>query len=274
MKRSDISKIKDTVFYSIGPNEYHIYIPKEEVFVGFSEVIPSKDFEEYKMQVKEYKNEISKQSASLNSLSSEFGQLDKNITYSSLDGWSVVSDTYDGNVKSSSTITGANITYYESSDVSSANKTYACTIVALSNMMKYYKSRGKTSIDSNFSTLYSALWTLAGTNSEGTTFTENIAPAAVAYMKNKGYSISSDDYLFDWYSDFTRDVNNNKPIIFSYGADFGGKPGGHSVFCVGYVDTTSYQYLRIADGWNNYLRYINFNGYNYSRKDGWSFTAP
>lgn len=43
-------------------------------------------------------------------------------------------------------------------------------------------------------------------------------------------------------------------------------------FAVGYVDTSSYQYLRIADGWNSYLRYINFNGYNYTRKNGWAFT--
>ena len=37
--------------------------------------------------------------------------------------------------------------------------------------------------------------------------------------------------------------------------------------------TTKYQYLRIADGWNDYLRYINFNGYDYTRKDGWSFSV-
>ena len=33
------------------------------------------------------------------------------------------------------------------------------------------------------------------------------------------------------------------------------------------------EYLRIADGWNDYLRYINFNGYDYTRKDGWSFSV-
>lgn len=39
------------------------------------------------------------------------------------------------------------------------------------------------------------------------------------------------------------------------------------------AETTKYQYLRIADGWNDYLRYINFNGYDYTRKDGWSFSV-
>lgn len=27
------------------------------------------------------------------------------------------------------------------------------------------------------------------------------------------------------------------------------------------------------NGWNDYLRYINFNGYDYTRKDGWSFSV-
>lgn len=39
------------------------------------------------------------------------------------------------------------------------------------------------------------------------------------------------------------------------------------------AETTKYQYLQIADGWNDYLRYINFNGYDYTRKDGWSFSV-
>lgn len=101
----------------------------------------------------------------------------------------------------------------------------------------------------------------------------NEAPAAKAFMEDLGYSCSYDSYLFDSYSDFTRDLGNNKPCIFTYGAKFGSKSGGHAVLAVGYVETTKYQYLRIADGWNDYLRYINFNGYDYTRKDGWSFSV-
>ena len=85
--------------------------------------------------------------------------------------------------------------------------------------------------------------------------------------------VLSTRFLFDSYSDFTRDLGNNKPCIFTYGAKFGSKSGGHAVLAVGYVETTKYQYLRIADGWNDYLRYINFNGYDYTRKDGWSFSV-
>lgn len=117
------------------------------------------------------------------------------------------------------------------------------------------------------------MWEKAGTNSSGNTSNGNEAPAAKAFMEDLGYSCSYDSYLFDNYSDFTRDLGNNKPCIFTYGAKFGAKSGGHAVLAVGYVETTKYQYLRIADGWNDYLRYINFNGYDYTRKDGWSFSV-
>lgn len=30
---------------------------------------------------------------------------------------------------------------------------------------------------------------------------------------------------------------------------------------------------KYAKSWNDYLRYINFNGYDYTRKDGWSFSV-
>lgn len=32
-------------------------------------------------------------------------------------------------------------------------------------------------------------------------------------------------------------------------------------------------YSENENGWNDYLRYINFNGYDYTRKDGWSFSV-
>ena len=128
-------------------------------------------------------------------------------------------------------------------------------------------------VSRSFTTLYDTMWEKAGTNSSGTTSNGNEAPAAKAFMEDLGYSCSYDSYLFDSYSDFTRDLGNNKPCIFTYGAKFGSKSGGHAVLAVGYVETTKYQYLRIADGWNDYLRYINFNGYDYTRKDGWSFSV-
>ena len=193
------------------------------------------------------------------------------LNYSGLDGWSVVSDTYEGTVNSSKTITGAgSISYYCSSTVSSNNLTYACSIVALSNLMKYYRSRGYTSISSNFKTLYNSLWNHAGTSSDGSTTNGKEPKAAKKYLSEVGYSCSYSS--FKAYSKFVSNLDSNKPCLFTYGAKFGDHKGGHAVFVAGYVDTSSYQYLKIADGWNSYLRYINFNGYSYSRKNGWAFT--
>lgn len=38
-------------------------------------------------------------------------------------------------------------------------------------------------------------------------------------------------------------------------------------------ETASSEAHHEAHGWNDYLRYINFNGYDYTRKDGWSFSV-
>ena len=243
-------------FYSIGANDYQIYDESSKTAYGFyDKKLSTKEFESCKALAQSLKGDPDEQF----------------LNYSGLDGWSVVSDTYEGTVNSSKTITGAgSISYYCSSTVSSNNLTYACSIVALSNLMKYYRSRGYTSISSNFKTLYNSLWNHAGTSSDGSTTNGKEPKAAKKYLSEVGYSCSYSS--FKAYSKFVSNLDSNKPCLFTYGAKFGDHKGGHAVFVAGYVDTSSYQYLKIADGWNSYLRYINFNGYSYSRKNGWAFT--
>lgn len=249
--------IENYRLYSIGANEYQI-IKDNEVLSFNNDIMSNTEFREYNNSLK-------------NSLRS--ADTYDYINYSKLDGWSVVSDSYTGSVKSKKTLSKADsITYYDSDSVSSINKTYACSIVALSNLMKYYRTVGYTKISSNFSTLYSKLWNYAGTDSEGGTSNGDEAPAAKKYIQSVGYKLSYNGYWFDNYGDFVGDINAGKPCLFTYGAKFGDYKGGHAVLALGYVETTDYKYLKIADGWNNYLRYINFNGYDYNRKDGWSFS--
>ena len=212
-------------------------------------------------------------STQYNIMETRINETEPVVNYSSLDGWSVVSDSYQGSIKSNNIIPGAtSISYYSQNNITSLGKTYGCSVAALSNLMKYYRSRGYTKISSSLSTLYSTLWNYAGTNSSGSTTNGNEPKAAKKYLESLGYSCSYNSFLFTWYSDFTNAINNGKPCIFTYGANFGGTKGGHAVLVLGYTETSSYQYLRIADGWNTYLRYINFNGYSYSRKNGWSFS--
>lgn len=256
-------------YYSIGPNEYHVYDSQSDVICGLeNELVAVTEFEEYKTQVQEYKTEMASQSV----MTVDDTQED-HINYSALDGWSVVSDSYEGTVNSQDTIPGAgSISYYCSSNVDAIDETYACSVVALCNLMKYYRSRGFDEISSSFSTLYSKMWSYAGTSSTGGTTNGDEPGAAKKYLEELGYSCSYKSYLFDTFGDFKSAIGDDKPCLFTYGAVFGDSKGGHAVLAVGYVDTTSYQYLKIADGWNSYLRYINFNGYDYTRTDGWSFT--
>lgn len=63
---------------------------------------------------------------------------DDGLNYSDLDGWSVVSDSYEGSVKDGKehTITGAgNVSLWYCQDhVENNNRTYACSVVALCNL--------------------------------------------------------------------------------------------------------------------------------------------
>ena len=151
---------ENLVFYSIGPNEYHIYSLRENKVTGLGkEVISKKEYDEYKTRVKDSKRDAKRRTF--------FGlaDTDKSITnYAALDGWTVVSDNYEGTVIDSRTISGASsLTYYCSTDVSKAGKIYACSVVALCNLMKYYKTRGYDKIESSFSKLYATMWKEAGT---------------------------------------------------------------------------------------------------------------
>lgn len=247
-------------FYSIGANDYQIYDRANGYAKNvYGESFSSLEFAEYK-------------SSEALCTSAEVTASNSNdwITYSDLDGYSVISSSYEGTVNSSKTITGAgSIEYYGTSEVSNIDRQYACAVVSISNLMKYCRSRGKSNINSSFVDLYDSIWQHAGTSSSGSTTPSKEPKAVKSYLNEVGYSCSYTS--FQSYGVFQSNLNLNKPCLFSYGAVFNGNSGGHSVFVAGYVDTTAYQYLRIADGWNKSLRYINFNGYNYSRTMGWSF---
>lgn len=224
-------------------------------------MLSKKEFKIIAEQIKEEKQAASTKNMSRNS-----------ILYSDLDGYSVISGIYEGVLEDEKTISGArNIIWYGTTDVENSNETYACSVVALCNLMKYYQLRGFDKISTSFTTLYSNLWRYALTLSNGHTSAMFIPLAAEKYIEELGYNCSFDEYLLNLYSDFTRDIKNDKPCMLSYRAKFGPKKDGHTVFVIGYVKTTAYQYLHVADGWNTYSRYLNYNGYDYSLKKGCSF---
>ena len=87
------------------------------------------------------------------------------------------------------------------------------------------------------------------------------------YATQQGYSCSTDDYRYDYWSDFTRDINAHKPILLYTSSKAG---TAHSQVVVGHrMYDNGAKYLRILSGWTCYPTFVkfkpsslnNFNGY-------------
>ena len=268
------TSIEEGILYSFAPNDYQVYLPQENALIGYDgRTELTQTFSDYKEQVQEYNAEIAERAevAAASRMSDAANGDYDYIIYSETNGYNFFSSTYEGTLKSSGTITGGDMNFYGSSDVSANNLTYACGVVMLCNLMKYYRSRGLSNIGSNFKTLYNRIYTLAGTSAEGSTDVDKVPDAAIAYLKEVGYKCSYGDYWYDWFSDFKRDVGKNQASILSFGAKFNGVDGGHGVLVVGYLETDKYQYLQVADGWNTRTRYLNYSGASYNWRDGGTF---
>ena len=253
--------LEDVTYYSVGPNDYQIVDTDSNVVYGFeSEESTISQFQTMKQQV-QFQQILNAEMVNLNGGS-------ENYSTNAL-VHDVISDTYTGTVHSRGGLTGAgSATYCNQYTIQNTlGKTYACAVVALCNMMKYYYSRGRTNIDANLATMYDAIWNYAGTDSGGGTLASKIPGAAQQYLNSKGYSCSYNS--FSIYSNFIYWIGENRPCIFAY--TIGGS--GHAVFVLGYVKTVNYNYLQVMDGWNSYSRYLNFSGYNYTAKYGYSFQA-
>ena len=251
-------------YYSVGPTDYQIVDANSNAVYSFeNENTTVSQFQTMKQEVQLQKT-----------LNAEKVYLDNGAqTYSTNSTFptnAVLSDSYVGSVRYSGTLNGAGSPAYCSRGViQSIGRTPACTVMALCNLMKYYYSRGYTNIDANLATMYDTIWNYAGTNSDGITLTVRIPIAAREYLISRGYYCTYNFFLNTLYSDFTSSIRSGKPCILSYN---GGQKTGHVVFVVGYVETTSAQYLSVLDGYYSYRRYLNFSGYDYSSKNGISFT--
>lgn len=271
----------DVVLYSVGQNEYQVYSEQDKTVYCYDTASMSvSEFEEYKTDVAEY-NELL--SASVQTVSDDDDDSEY-LVYSSFSASTVITDIYSGTLKSSATVSRAGeILYYSDDDIDiyedllGTYTNYNCAVIAMCNMMKYYKYIGYSKIGA-FYEIYPELWDLAGTHLDEygrwATTTTKVAPAVKSYLKSLGYTCSYDNYWLDLYSDFTRDVDDDLLCYLAYhGTNSSDTEWGHGVLVIGYAKTSSYNYLKICDGWNSYPRYFNFNGYDYDSLDGWSFTV-
>ena len=259
-------------FYSVTPNDYQVYDGEKETVYNSNGTTFSKTlFEQFKQQVKQEKLAIQKE-VELNAKTRSVPVDNEIIVYSdSL--LQVITDGYTGTITQSKLVLySSSMTYLTRMNVP-AGSTYNCSVVAIWNLMRFYRTyKGFTRIDSNDASLYSTMYQYAGTTSQGTV-NGNEVVAIKNYLNSLNYSCSYNNFWYDWYSDFKTALNSDKPCILTYGFTVNGADQGHAVLVMGYTQTSTYQYLRVADGLNSGLRYLNFNGYNYSRLDGWSITA-
>lgn len=165
---------------------------------------------------------------------------------------------------------------YSGSGYAGANGEGNCGPTSETILMKYYKDcRGKNNLlrNGNVNDTYKRISQLCGYTPQSGSPLNKISSSIKDYVKEQGYSVSVNNYLFDTWGNFTGDIDNNKPIILSVGGkDANGNSVGHRVVVLGYCETnTGSRYLRIANCWdtsNN--RYIKFKPSELSRFNGYS----
>ena len=235
----------DVAYYSVGLTDYQIVDTDSNAVYGFeSEESTVSQFQATKQQV-QHQQELYAQEAGLDGGSESYSTNALIHTY--------IVNNYSGTRKSSGTLPIGSTTFYTETYVKNTlGKTYACTVTAMCNLMRYYYSRGYTKIDGNISTMYDRLWNLANTNSQGSTWFPSASASMRNYLSERGYAVDCAFSLSPGYDYYTNAVNSSKASLLGYNVSV---DNGHTVFVVGYVETTTGKYLAVKDGWNTQTRY-------------------
>ncbi len=97
------------------------------------------------------------------------------------------------------------------------------------------------------------------------------------YCSERGFSCSINDYWFDLWSDFKRDVDNSIPIyLHTAGTIYNANTGeyelsGHAQVVVGYREYSDGSlYLHIFSGWYDHPSFVKFKPDSLVEFDGYS----
>lgn len=241
---------ENVAYYSVGPTDYQIVDANSNAVYSFeNENTTVSQFQTMKQEVQLQKT-----------LNAEEVGLDSGTqTYSTNGSYTdYIINYYDGVRVSSGELSGAGaVNYCTQRLIESMGKKYACTVVAICNLLRYYYSRGYNKIDGDLSKMYDAVWNYAGTGSDGNTNFASAASGIRNYLNSRGYACNCDLYMAISYHDFVREINNGKPCTLTYNLSLN---NGHTVFVNGYIETTQSQYLQVIDGWySTHVRYFNCN---------------
>ena len=133
-----------------------------------------------------------------------------------------------------------------------------CGPTAGTNMIKLWRElMGKTNLGSD-QEVYSYIVNDVGENG---LLMSSVANSTKRFAKSKGYTVNLYNYVGDFFSYFTRDIDAGYTILVSVGNDLS---NCHLVVAVGYLtySNSNVRYLRVLDGWtNNTNQYLNFDFY-------------
>lgn len=151
-------------------------------------------------------------------------------------------------------------------------KIYACDYIVSTGVELNYT--GLRINNSNKDT-YNRLVELSGYSCSEPASMSELISGLKAYVKERQYNCSVGNYWFDFWSDFTRDVDNRKPILLYTSSSAG---SAHAQVVVGYYTFTnsntneSTRYLLIHSGWRSTPSYLKFKPSSLNHFNGYCVT--
>lgn len=266
--------------YSFEPNNYNVgFLSKDnEVIIGSYEekIETTREFKEYKEISKQRNREIKENYIAKNKNQTT---ADEELTlYEGVSdeksASSVIFDSLTGRIISRGCIDdGASIAYFSQDDIIHGTGRYACSVVALTNLMLYFDLTGKDMMPLGMADTFNTLWQYSQTTCHeikngvelGGTDPDKKGPAAKRYIEEQGYNCTITSYDFPDISETTFNlmkthINNNRPLLIGY--NHGNE--GHAVLGVGFIKLDNGLYFGVADGWNREVRYIKYDAGGYA----------
>lgn len=150
-----------------------------------------------------------------------------------------------------------------------------CGPTALANTAKLYAefalngNRGALSdlkVNDSDDDTYERLVAISGYSSSTPATMTTLVSSMRSFAIERGYSCTITDYSSDYWSDFTRDIAANKPILL-YTAN---SEKGHAQVVVGYWEyDMGEKYVKILSGWTTYPTFVKYKPSSLTRFNGY-----
>lgn len=154
---------------------------------------------------------------------------------------------------------------YSEERVERETGTFACSVSALANIC----NQTGYLLNNSLKSTYQALWNATETTTYevengityGSTYTSKVGPGMKKYISdNFGVSITPEVKENPSFSKLSSIVSFPMQSVLCYGILVNGERSGHTVTVDGYrVTNNGGHYLQVANGWDSYLVYLNFD---------------